>query len=494
MKNYILVIDEGTTGVRTLLFDRDLVLVDFVYEKLQIFYPGPDEVESDAAEIYEKTVKLTKEIVAKNNLTATDIASIAITTQRTSWVVWDTETGEPLRNAILWLDARGRHHIQRYIDDEQFNAFAPGVAEMLPGVYTPLIISKLLAEDPEFAESYRKETTLWGNMDSWLVWKLTGGAVHATSYSTASASTMLENALATWNSPFIDYFGVRPETLPEIKEEADSYGMMSADILGEEIPIYASVADQQAALFSQNCHEENTVKCTMGTGTFVDVNVGSEIKVVPTLTNMICWQLDGKRKYLLEGMASTAGASLEWAKNTFRIVDNFEDMDKMSAMVEDSGDLYFVPALAGMIAPPYHDESARGAFMGINGATSKEHFVKAVQEGVAFAAVLLMEEAMHQGADIKFVKVAGGVTKSKCILQTIADATGAKVIRPLSVEATALGAAELAAIKLGWIKPEDVCLYEEFEEEIEPSANADKLKQTYENWKKVVERTLNWEF
>ncbi|MEG0377354.1 MAG: FGGY family carbohydrate kinase [Eubacterium sp.] len=493
MERYILVIDEGTTGVRALIYDRQMKMIDYVYETLELYYPGPDEVEADPVEIYDKTVKVCREVVDKCGISVDEIAGVGITTQRTSWLVWNKETGQPLRNAVLWLDARGRHQKQKFVDDPLFNAQYPGLAGVLPGVYMPLILDKICDEDKVFADEFKKDTTLYGNIDTWLIWKMTGGKVHAVSSSMISASTLYDNGQEVYSQPLIGYFGVRNELLPEIREESDFYGNMSAEILGKEIPICSSIADQQSAMFSQGCVKPNTVKCTMGTGTFIDINVGEDIKIIPTLNNMITWKLDGKVNYLLEGMASTAGACLEWAKKSFNLFDDFSEMDDMAESVKDHAGVYFIPALAGMIVPPYNDESARGAFMGIGPGATRAHFIRAMLEGIAFAAVLLMEEATNIGVTIEEIKVSGGVTKSSVVMQTIASVTGAKVVRPKSVEATALGAAETAAIKLGWMSIDDIENYLEIDKVIRPNENSSKIKDVYSNWKKVVNRTLKWD-
>lgn len=493
MKNYILVIDEGTTGVRALIYDRNMEMLDFEYEALELIYPEPDEAEVDANEVYDKTVNVCRAVVKKCGIAAEEIAGVGITTQRSSWTMWNRETGEALHNVVLWFDSRGHHQKQKFIEDPFFSENFPGLAEALPGFFVPLIVDKIRDDSPEFAEEMDKDTTLFGNMDTWLIWKLTKGAVHATTGSMTSAGMVYDNENCCYNLPFINIFGFREEMLPEVCEEVGFFGNMSADILGVEIPICSAFADQQSAMFSQGCLSPSTIKCTIGTGAFVDINVGREIKAAPGLSSMICWNIGGERLYLLEGQSSTAGTCLEWAKNKMKFFDDFSEMDALADSVTDSNGVYFVPALAGMAFAPYNDESARGAFMGIGPGSKRQHFVRAMLEGIAFAAVLFMEEAAKMGVGIDTIKVSGGVTKSRSVLQTMADVTGAKVIRPKSVEATALGAAEAAAIQLGWMKQSDIEKYLEIERVIEPDENSEKLKQTYKNWKKVVERTLKWD-
>lgn len=493
MKNYILVIDEGTTGTRALIYDRNMQMLDFSYETLELLYPELDQAEVDANEVYDKTVKACRDVVKKCGIDPKEIAGVGITSQRSTWAMWNKETGEPLHNAVLWFDTRGRHQKQKFMEDPVFNKHFPGIAEILPGFFLPLVLDKICEDSSEFSENVKKETTVFGNMDTWLIWKLTKGAVHATTGSMASAGMLYDNANCCYNMPFISYFGFREEMLPEVQEEASSFGYMSEDILGVEIPICGAFADQQAAMFSQGCLSANTIKCTMGSGTFVDYNVGEKIKVSPGLNSMISWNIGGERLYLLEGQSSTAGICLEWAKNNFELFDDFSQMDSLAQSVENSNGVYFVPALAGMAFAPYNDETAKGAFMGIGPSATRQHFVRAMLEAIAFAAVLFMEEAAKVGAGIDEIKMSGGVAKSRSVLQAIANVTGAKVIRPKSVEATALGTAEVAAITLGWIEKTDVEKYIEIEQIVEPDENSEMLKEVYENWKKVIERTLKWE-
>ena len=314
-KKYILVIDEGTTGVRAFVFDRQMKIVGEAYEKIQVLYTGPSEVEENGEEIYRNSVKVCRDAVQKAGISAEEIASVGIAVQRLSWLFWDKETGKPLRNIVTWLDTRGVYQKQKWVDDPDFNKLFPGLAPYLPGLYMPLIFDRIKDKEPAFAEAMKNPNVLYGTIDTWLIWKLTNGQVHATVGSCASNTTnyVLEND--SWNIPMLGFVGIKPEMMPEIKEESDDFGMMSADVLGVEIPIFSAFADQQSAVFSQACLEPNTVKCTNGTGTFVDVNIGFEAKQVGSLTTSIAWTLDGKTMYMAEGFSATAGACLEWAKN-----------------------------------------------------------------------------------------------------------------------------------------------------------------------------------
>lgn len=494
MKNYILVIDEGTTGVRALIFDRNMQILNEAYKNLELVYPGPAQVEVDGEDIYNKTVEVCREVVAKQGINPEEIECVGVTTQRATWGFWDKNTGKMLRNMVTWQDGRGIYQKPKFEADPVFNEKFPGVAPHVPGYWMPLVFDKIRDDEPEFAKAIQDENVLFGHIDAYLVWRLTKGAVHATSYSQASATGIFLSQYGVWTPPMLEYLGLNPANFPEIREESSDYGVMDKEILGVEIPIYSSIADQQAALFSQNCQEEGSIKCTMGTGAFFDINIGDNFREVPGLNAMIAWQINGHRKYLFEGMSSTAGACLEWAKNQLKLVDDFGNMEAMSSQVEDSAGLYFIPALAGIGG----DTSAKGAYMGIRPNISNNHMMRATLEGIAYGSILLMELAypgsMEAGREvIKEIKISGGVSKSNTIGQVLADVTGAKVIRPKSVEATALGSAEAAAIKAGWMTMDDVEKYLDADKVFEPSEKQEAQRANYANWKKAVERTMNWD-
>ncbi len=491
-KEFILVIDEGTTGVRAFLYDKSLKVVCEAYKRIELFFPGQYKVEQSANEIFEKTLDVCREVISKHGISAEQIACAGITNQRTSWLFWNKETGEPLRNMVLWLDTRGLLQKQKFIDDPVFNEKFPGIAPYLPGLFMPLVLDNIKEEEPEFVKKFEKPTTLYGNVDSWLIWKLTGGKVHATSPSTASNSTVYYTQGMVWNLPMLEHVGMRWDMMPSVLDESDCYGVIIPELLGAEIPIYSAIADQQAALFSQGCLEENTVKCTNGTGTFMDVNMGTEFRTAGVLNPSVAWRFGETVTYMAEGIFSTAGACLEWARHNAKLFDSFEEMNVIAAQVEDNGGVYFVPALTGLISLPYTDESARGAYFGLSPNSTKAHMVRATLEGIAFAASSLMEEANRVGINIKQVKISGGVSKSDLIGQIIANLTGEEVVRPKSVEATALGAAEMAAIKLGLITTDMVDSFIEIDKAFTPDNNQEKTKKEYDIWKNSVSRTLNW--
>lgn len=491
-KGYILVIDEGTTGVRALIYNENLEIKGEAYKRIHMLYPGEGEVEQDPIEIYEKTVDACREVVKKINIDPNEIKCATITNQRTSWLLWNKETGKPLRNMVTWLDSRGRFQKEKFVGDPVFNEKFPGLAPYLPDFYMPLVLERIKDTEEGFEEELHKSTTLWGNVDSWLLFKLTGGKVHATSASTASNSTVYISQFMIWYQDMLNFVGIREEMLPVIKEESDEYGVMDAEILGVEIPIYGAIADQQAALFSQGCIKKNTGKCTNGTGTFVDVNIGEKYVEVAPLITTVAWKLDNKISYMLEGISYTSGACLEWAKDNLKLFDDFNNVDEIAQSVENNGGIYFVPALMGLMGIPYDDSTARGAYMGITPMANQAHFTRATLESIAFATANIIEIATQAQIPIEILKLSGGASKSDVIAQLTANIVPAKVIRAKSVEATALGAAEMGALKLGWMNLEDVERFSTAEKIFEKNQKSEIDSKNFSMWKKAVERTLKW--
>lgn len=492
MRNYIIVIDEGTTGVRACLFNKNMEMIGSNYEKLKLYYPEPGAVECDAEEILEKTIRTMRNVISEQQVAIDDIECIGLTTQRTSWVCWNKETGRPLRKAVVWLDGRGIHQKEKFINDAHFNSLFPGVAQQLPAEAPLLIMDRIKEQEPDFAENVGKETTLWGNIDAWLIWKLTKGHVFATVSSIASISMMYTIQTGSWNEPLINYMGFTVDRMPQILDEASDFGYLDEELLGAEIPIRSDIADQQSALFGQGCLEENSIKCTNGTGTFIDINIGKRLNVIPGLIPLAAWRLNGEMTYCLEGFSSTSGACLEWAKNQAELFNDFSEMDYLVSQVPNTSGVYFVPALSGLNGYPYYDATARAAYIGISPDVGKKHIVRATLEGLAYAVADIVEHIRKSGIPLSEIKVSGGVSKSDFICQTISDATGMVVVRPESVEATALGAARMAALQSGWIKLEALENVEDGDFVFKPKMDEKQVENAFEMWKEALKRTMNW--
>ncbi|MDR1638936.1 MAG: hypothetical protein LBC41_02975 [Clostridiales bacterium] len=492
MKQYIIVLDEGTTSVKSLVYNKDLELVASSSRKIESFYPGARKVEQDPEKIYDLVVETSREAVAKAGISADEIAGAGITNQRASWMFWDSETLKPHCNLVSWQDSRGVDYLETFVGSPVFNTNFPGLAPYIPSIYVPVSVASMAAENPEFAEALKKETTKWGNVDAWLLNKLTDGASHFTTASTASNSTMLDKATGGWSTPIAQYAGMRPDMFPEILEENASFGTIKADVLGAEIPVCCLIADQQAAMFAQGCFEPTVAKCTNGSGTFVNVNIGEEYKEFPNFYTTVAWKLNGKTSFMFEGSSYTAGSCLEWAQKQLELYGDVKQLNEDAAAVADSNGVFFVPALSGMTGPPYNDPTARAAFIGINPGANRKHFSRAVLESVAYAAAGVALAFIGLGVDIKKLSVSGGVSSSDIAVQLMSNVLGIEIARPRSIEATGLGTAALAALHLGWISWEEATTCMKVDTVFKPNQDQEKDKANFELWKKAVDRCLKW--
>lgn len=498
-KKYVLVIDEGTTGLRAHLFNKNMKVIGQHYEKINSYYPVEKAVQQNPMEIYKSTVRAIRTAVNQAGIAAEEIQSIAITAQRGSFTFWNKKTGQPLYDTIVWHDTRGLITKDKFANDAEFCKQHPRMASIMEYLaFNPFtIIDLLLQENPELKAAMKDSNTAWGLIDSWLFYKLSGGKVHATCASMASASSLYSFNDRNWDFGLLPYISMRDEMMPEIKNEIDDYGMLDKEILGVEIPIVASIADQQASLFGEGCHEAGSVKCTIGTGAFICVNVGKNRTGNKNFYEMCAWRFDGEDTYEMEGFLPTAGACLEWGKNNLNLISDFETMNTEAESVPNSCGVYFVPAISGMDGMPFNNPTGRASFMGISANSKKPHFIRAMIEGIAYSMVFMFEHVVNSmpGIKMELIMLDGGVSRNDLLCQTIATLTGATVVRPLVTEATAMGAAELAAISAKWFQANEVRRLIKTEHEFQPITNEEQLaeaKKQYSMWQKAVERSKDW--
>jgi glycerol kinase len=499
-KNYILVVDEGTTGLRSIVWDRKMKIVAQNYQKVESTYPGEGLVEQDPIEIFDKVVLSMRNAVKEAGIKAEEIAGIGLTNQRGTTTYWNKKTGLPYYNFLVWLDYRGLSAKEYFANDKVFGEKFPRTQKAIQ-IAGGNHISRtwaLMEQHPEIKEKITGDDCAFGGIDSWLIFKLTGGKVFATTRS--NAGTFLNDDAYVgekkdWNYELFEYIGLKRSILPKIQSDVSDIGKITGDILGVEIPIYVSIADQQSALFGEGCLKPGDVKTTMGTGTFIDVNVGAKLPIVKSLLSpMVAWDINGEINYLLEGSSFTSGACLQWAKDKLKLFESFADADKMASEVSDSNGVYFIPAITGMDGIPFMNPAGRASFMGVEASADNRHFVRSIFEGLGFAAAHIFEYVKESiGDEIRRIVVDGGVSKSDLVLQTIADVTGATVCRTSLSEVTALGAASLVAIGMGWYKKEDVKGFLEIDKEFSPnSMNGKKVRAGYKMWLKAVERSKDW--
>lgn len=493
-KQYILVIDEGTTGVRTLIYDKELHEVSRAYRNITTYYPEKAGVEQDPVEIYTKTVDTMREAVERLGISPKQIAGIGITAQRSTWTFWNKDTGEPLRRSVVWSDTRSCYVKNEYIYDDAFNKKFPEVEPQLffSANHIPVILKWITRNEPEFARELKKDSSLAGTVDTWLIYCLTGGKVHATNLSQASTASFYSMKAQDWNRELGMFSGLGKNALAPICPEAYYYGTLDPVVLGEAIPICANIADQHAALFSQGCLRPKTAKCTMGTGFFFDVNLGNEAIYKRGFLTGFCWEIKEDRPFMFEGFLPVAGSAMEWMKNNLGLIEDFSNMESEALSVEDNGGVYFIPALNSLTSTPFHDPAMEGAFMGITAKTNRRHFIRAVMEGVAFISAHVLLNTIKITGRLEEMRVDGGVTHSDLICQILANVTDTKIIRGKNVEATAKGAAQIAAIQLGWIGMDDIEGMFRKDKVFEPNKDQETDLYHYKWWKKALDRAGNW--
>ncbi|MGB3933354.1 MAG: glycerol kinase GlpK [bacterium] len=491
---YILVIDEGTTGTRAVIFNRKAKIVASAYEEFTQYTPAPDRVEHDALEIWDKTVKMIKQALEKAGLEAEDIAAIGITNQRATTVVWDRHTGQPICPAIVWQDTRTAKTCAEINATEWGEKARLSTGWTVAPVYSSLMLQWIFENVPGAREKAEQGDLLFGTIDTWLIWKLTGGRTHAISYSNASVTGSLDLESLTWNQEWLNYLGVPLNIFPEPRDDSGDYGVTDGDLLGAEIPILGAIADQHAALFAQGCMEPGTVKCTHGTGTFLDMNIGPN----PTVSNyglnsIIAWRIKGKTTYGLEGYASVTGAAVQWLRDGAELIQNSKETEALALSVPSSDGVYFVPALAGLDSP-FWDAFARGTIIGITRGTKRAHLVRATLEAIVYRTRDFLD-AMRKdsGVDIKSVKVDGGAAANNFLLQFQADILNCEVERPLSVQATSLGAAFMAGRAAGyWQSEEELLQLREVDRVFYPQMAEEERERLYAQWLEAVKRSAGW--
>ncbi|MDB4895106.1 MAG: glpK [Firmicutes bacterium] len=490
---FVLVIDEGTTGTRALIVDQDAVIKAQAYTEFTQYNPAPDRVEHDAEEIATMTLAMVKQCLTEGGLTVADIAAVGITTQRATTVVWDKHTGKPITRAIVWQDTRTAGYIEE-IRAAWADKLYPVTGWALSPVYSSLMIKWILDNVPGARTRAEQGDLLFGTIDTWLIWKLTGGRVHATGYSNASVTGAFDLTNLRWYAEWLDFLGIPLSMLPEVRDDSGDFGMTDPAILGAAIPITAAVADQHAALFGQGCLEAGTVKCTHGTGTFLDMNIGP-LPAVPGngINTVIAWKMGDQIRYALEGYAAVTGSAVQWMRDGANLIADSAETEALALSVADNGGVYFVPALTGLSAP-YWDSFARGMIIGISRGTTRAHLVRACLEGIVYSTRDFLETMRRDsGVDIRSVRVDGGASHNNFLMQFQADILQAESIRPVSTEATSLGAAFMAGLAVGfWDSPADCLKTQAVDRIFAPSMTADQVASLYADWTRAVTRTVGW--
>jgi glycerol kinase len=496
MKEYILSIDQGTTSSRAIIFNKDSEIVSVAQKEFKQFYPKPGWVEHDPHEIWVSVMSVLSEALTKADIKPTQIAGIGITNQRETTVVWDAESGKPIHNAIVWQDRRTAAICDELKDKGLEDTIRSKTGLVVDAYFSGTKVKWILDNVEGAKEKAEAGKLRFGTIDSWLIWKLTGGKVHVTDYTNASRTLIYNIYDLKWDEELLEILDIPKSILPEVKSSSEVYGQTVAyHFFGQNVPIAGIAGDQQAATFGQGCYEKGMAKNTYGTGCFMLMNTGTE--AVPSengLLTTIAWGLDGEVNYALEGSIFIAGAAVQWLRDEVKLIEEAPDSEYFATKVDSTDGVYVVPAFAGLGAP-YWDMYARGAIVGLTRGSSKEHIIRATLESLAYQTrdVLTAMEA-DSGLELKDLKVDGGAVANNFLMQFQADILGSNVERPVVAETTALGAAYLAGLAVGyWENKEEVLTKRKVDRVFTPEMNEDKKEELYAGWQKAVKRAMDWE-
>jgi glycerol kinase len=492
-KKKILVIDEGTTGTRALIVNRMSRICGQAYTEFTQYNPAPDRVEHDAEEIWKATRRMIVAALQEGGLSIEEIAAIGITNQRATTVVWDRATGKPITPAIVWQDTRTAPFIETIRAEWAERVYARTGWALAP-VYSALSLRWILENVPGARERAQAGELAFGTIDSWLIYQLTGGKVHAIAASNASVTGSYDLLQDAWYTEWLDFLGLPRSLFPSVYDDSGLFGVTDPAILGAEIPITGAIADQHAALFGQQCVTPGTAKVTHGTGTFLDMNIGGRPAISQNgLNTIIAWRRNGETTYGLEGYAAVTGAAVQWLRDGAGLVESSAETEALASSVPDNGGVYFVPALTGLSAP-YWDSFARGMIIGITRGATRAHLVRATLEGIVYSTRDFLETMRRDsGVEIHSMKVDGGAARNNFLMQFQADLLDAEVVRPSVSEATSLGAAYMAGLAVGyWDSPEDCFTGQEVDRTFTPQMQPDQRERLYADWTEAVKRSMGW--
>ncbi len=494
MSNYILSFDQGTTSSRAIVFDKKGSIVAVAQKEFTQIFPQPGWVEHDANEIWSTQLGVAAEAITKAGLTVKDMAAIGITNQRETTVVWDRATGMPIHNAIVWQDRRTAAFCDSLKAAGKHQLIQQKTGLVIDAYFSATKVKWILDNVEGARAKAAKGELCFGTVDSWLVWKLTNGQVHVTDVSNASRTMLFNIHSLQWDNELLEIFDVPASMLPQVKSSSEIYGYTQNILTAHNIPIAGIAGDQQAALFGQMCTQPGMVKNTYGTGCFMLMNTGE--KAVPSSNNLlttVAWQINGVTHYALEGSVFIAGAVVQWLRDGLKIIRTAAEVEILASEVKDSGGVYVVPAFAGLGAP-YWNQHARGTIVGITRGTSGAHFARAALDSIAFQTMdVLKAMEADSGISIKELRVDGGATANNLLMQFQSDMLQTKVVRPVITETTAIGAAYLAGLAVGfWKDLEEIQAQWQMERVFSPKMDEGERQVLSAGWKKAIQAAVSW--
>ncbi|MGL4730601.1 MAG: glycerol kinase GlpK [Clostridium sp.] len=496
MEKYIVALDQGTTSSRAIVFDKDQNILEVVQKEITAIYPKKGWVEQDPMEIFAAQYGVLIEALAKTGLLAENIAAIGITNQRETTILWDKETGKPVYNAIGWQCRRTADICDKLKEEGWEDYIRENTGLVVDAYFSATKIKWILDNVEGVREKAQKGEILFGTVDTWLLWKLTNGKVHATDYTNASRTMLFNIKTLEWDKKLLEALNIPENILPEVKNSSEVYGRTNLGGKGgTRVPIAGMAGDQQAALFGQACFEKGSAKNTYGTGCFLLMNTGEEIvRSKNGLITTIAIGIDNKVQYALEGSVFVGGAVIQWLRDELRIVNDANDTEYFAKKVKDNGGVYIVPAFTGLGAP-YWDMYARGAILGLTRGANRNHIIRAALESIAYQTKDVIDAMVEDtGMCLTELKVDGGASSNGFLLQFQSDILGKKVRRPLIRETTALGAAYLAGLAVGfWESKEEIKDKWNIDNEYVPNLEEKEKDKLYKGWKRAVVRAQEWE-
>ncbi len=493
-KKLILSLDQGTTSSRSILFNQKGEIVKSSQKKFEQIFPKPGWVEHDPEEIWTSQLATIVEVIAQANIVADDIAAIGITNQRETTVVWDRETGKPIYNAIVWQDRRTAKYCDQLKKEGYVDTIKKKTGLVLDAYFSATKLKWILDNVEGAREKAEQGKLCFGTIDTWLVWKLTRGNLFVTEVSNASRTMLFNIHTLGWDEELLAIFDIPKSILPEVKSSSEVYGTTSDSMFASRIPISGIAGDQQAALFGQLCTQPGMVKNTYGTGCFMLMNTGEKpIYSENNLLTTVAWTINGKTEYALEGSVFVGGAAVQWTRDGLKIIKESKDIENLAKSVPDNGGVYFVPAMTGLGAP-YWDQYARGGILGITRGTTDAHIARATLEGIAYQ-VYDIVKAMEADAKTKSIelRVDGGAVVNDLLMQFQSDIFEFNVVRATVSETTALGAAYLAGLAVGyWNSIEELQEQWVIDRVFTPEMPSEKVESLIKTWKKAVSRVENW--
>ena len=493
MKQYILALDQGTSSSRAIVFDETGATCAVAQKEFRQIFPRSGWVEHDPHEIWSSQASVIAEAIATMDINGLNIAGIGITNQRETTIVWDSETEEPVYNAIVWQDRRTSDYCDRLKNEGVTEMIRRKTGLIIDAYFSATKIKWILDNVPGARERAEKGKLLFGTVDTWLIWRLTRGDVHVTDVSNASRTMLFNINTLQWDDELLEMFGIPRSMMPEVRSSSEVYGHTKTTIFAHKVPVAGIAGDQQAALFGQMCTEPGMVKNTYGTGCFLLMNSGEKpIMSQNNLITTVAWKIGDKVNYALEGSIFVGGSVVQWLRDGLGVISSSSEVEELASRVPDTNGVYFVPALTGLGAP-WWDQYARGTIVGISRGTTTAHIARAALEGIAFQTMdITAAMSRDAGIPLRELKVDGGASRNNLLMQFQADILGTRVIRPQVVETTAMGAAYLAGLAVGyWSGVDEIRKQWHVDRVFEPSWEEGAVCRAKEGWADAVRRTLS---